>query len=63
MSVFASHAQAESQERREWHAMSPSKRLQAVETLRQLNHSDYDPSTARVARVYTIDQRVEHSLA
>jgi hypothetical protein len=34
--------------------MTPVQRLQAVETMRQLNHPAYDPATARLQRFYTV---------
>lgn len=43
-------------ERSYWHARTPFERLQAVETLRQLNYG-YDQSTARLQRVLEITQR------
>lgn len=38
-----------------WAAQSPQKRLETMETLRQLNYG-YDPATARLQRVLTVAQ-------
>ncbi len=54
MTTFASHHEREKAERAEWRAMTPVQRLQAVETMRQLNHPAYDPVTARLQRFYTV---------
>ena len=54
ISTFASYEQQEQTERREWRAMSPLERLCAVETMRQLNHPQYDPATHRLQRFYTV---------
>lgn len=43
-------------ERAYWHSRTASERLQAVETLRQLNYG-YNQSTARLQRVLEITQR------
>ncbi len=40
-----------------WHAVSPSKRLQSLEIMRQINYG-YDPVTDRLQRILTI---VEHA--
>jgi hypothetical protein len=40
----------------DWADKSPSERLAGLEFLRQMWH-DYDPSTARLPRVYTIIER------
>lgn len=54
ISIFASHEQREESERAEWRAMGPLDRLRAVETMRQLNHPQYDPATHRLQRFYTV---------
>ncbi len=54
MTIFASHQEREKSERAEWRGMTPVQRLQAVETMRQLNHPAYDPATARLQRFYTV---------
>ena len=54
ISTFASYEQQEQTERCEWRAMSPLERLRAVETMRQLNHPQYDPATHRLQRFYTV---------
>lgn len=54
LTTFASHAERESVERGEWRKMTPVQRLQAVETMRQLNHPEYDPATSRVQRFYAV---------
>ena len=40
----------------DWADKSPAERLAGLEILRQMWH-DYDPSTARLPRVYTIIKR------
>jgi predicted Fe-S protein YdhL (DUF1289 family) len=54
MTTFASHQEREKAERVEWRRMTPAQRLQAVETMRQLNHPAYDPATSRLQRFYTV---------
>jgi predicted Fe-S protein YdhL (DUF1289 family) len=54
MTTFASHQHREASERSEWRAMTPLQRLQAVETMRQLNHPKYDPAADRLQRFYTV---------
>ena len=54
LSVFGSFSEIEEHERQEWRAMTPLARLRAVEVMRQLNHSGYDPATARLPRFYTV---------
>ncbi len=54
LTTFASHEQREAHERSEWLAMTPLKRLQAVEAMRQLNHPKYDPAADRIQRLYTV---------
>lgn len=44
-----------SDDKRYWHAQSPEARLQAVETLRQLNYG-HSQSTARLQRVFEVTQ-------
>lgn len=46
----------QSDDREYWHAKSPYERLQAVETLRQLNYG-YRQSTTRLQRVLEVAQR------
>lgn len=41
---------------RDWLDKSPTERIAGLEALRQIWH-DYDPSTARLPRVYTIVER------
>jgi hypothetical protein len=52
----STHAEAEQRDRAAWRRMTPRQRLEIVETLRQLNHADYDPATTRLSRVYTVTQ-------
>lgn len=54
LATFSSFDELERQERQEWQAMTPVARLRAVETMRQLNHSGYDPATSRLQRLYTV---------
>jgi hypothetical protein len=54
-SFIVSPLTAQSDDREYWHAQSPEARLQAVETLRQLNYS-HRQSTARLQRVLEIVQ-------
>jgi hypothetical protein len=54
LATFSSFSELEKKERSEWQAMTPLARLQSVETMRQLNHSGYDPATARLQRFYTV---------
>lgn len=54
LATFSSFSELEDKERSEWQAMTPVARLRAVETMRQLNHSGYDPATARLQRLYTV---------
>jgi hypothetical protein len=54
LSTFDSYSTLEQAERREWRAMTPLARLRAVEVMRQLNHPGYDPTTARLPRLYTV---------
>jgi hypothetical protein len=51
ITVARSFAEAESQDRRECWRMTPIKRLETIELLRQMNHP-YDPDTARLPRVF-----------
>ena len=53
MTVAGSFAEAERQDRRGFWRMTPIKRLEMMELLRQMNHS-YDPDTARLSRVLKI---------
>jgi len=46
----------QSDDKQYWHSKSPYERLQAVETLRQLNYG-YRQSTARLQRVLEVTQR------
>lgn len=52
----ATFAEAEQLDNAAFRRMTPFQRLEMVETLRQLNHADYDPDTTRLPRVYTITQ-------
>jgi hypothetical protein len=54
--VRTTHAGAERQDQEAWRRLTPLQRLRMVETLRQMNHSDYDPATTLLSRVYTITQ-------
>lgn len=54
LTTFESHSEREAVERGEWRQMTPIQRLQAVETMRQLNHPEYDPATSRLQRFYTV---------
>ncbi|MCB1211990.1 MAG: hypothetical protein KDK97_21895 [Verrucomicrobiales bacterium] len=54
ITTFVSHDDREANERSEWRAMTPLQRLQAVETMRQLNHPKYDPAADRLQRFYTV---------
>ena len=42
----------------DWQDQSPQARLAGLEALRQIWH-DYDPSTARLPRVYTVIERTQ----
>jgi hypothetical protein len=53
LTVVRSFAAAESDDRREWRRMSPLKRIEMIELLRQMNHP-YDPDTARLPRVFQV---------
>ena len=53
LTVDRSFAEAEKDDRREWQRMSPLKRIEMVEQLRQMNHP-YDPDTARLPRVFQV---------
>lgn len=55
--THASFAAAEEAERAAYRAMSPRQRLLALELMRQLNHSAYDPDSRGLPRVYSITQR------
>jgi len=54
LTTFSSFDEMEKREQQEWRAMTPMARLRAVETMRQLNHSGYDPATSRLQRLYTV---------
>ncbi len=54
ITVARSFREAEAQDLAAWSAMSPRRRLEAVELWRQMNHANYDPDTARVDRVFEI---------
>lgn len=54
-SVTTFSEQAE-EEKRYWLAKTPYERLEAIEVMRQITYG-YDPSTTRLARVFTITQR------
>ena len=56
LSVFTGFDAAEAQDRRDWLRMSPTKRLEIVELLRQMNCANYDPAARRFPRVYTVAQ-------
>ena len=45
----------DSAERKYWHSKTPYERLIAVEIMRQIAYG-YDPSTARLERVYKVTQ-------
>lgn len=45
----------ESDEKEYWQNKTPQERLQTVELLRQLNYG-YDPTTARLQRVFGVDE-------
>jgi hypothetical protein len=53
LKVARSFAVAEEADRQEWRLMSPLKRIERVEQLRQMNHP-YDPDTARLPRVFQV---------
>jgi hypothetical protein len=53
LTVARSFSKAENADRREWRMMSPIKRLEMMELLRQMNHP-YDPDTARLPRVFQV---------
>jgi hypothetical protein len=53
LTVTRSFSEAENSDRREWQLMSPIKRLEMMELLRQMNHS-YDPDTARLPRIFQV---------
>ena len=48
-----SFSEAEIDDRQQWRRMSPRKRIELIELLRQMNHS-YDPDTARLPRVFQV---------
>ena len=54
LTTFASHEERQATERAEWRSMTVLQRLQAVETMRQLNHPGYDPTADRLQRFYTV---------
>ncbi len=54
LSTFTSFDEADAKDRRDWSRMSPAKRLEIVEQLRQMNHADYDPAARRLPRFYTV---------
>lgn len=45
----------EPDDRAYWWSKTPTQRLEAVELLRQLNYG-YDPATARLQRVFGVDE-------
>jgi len=51
ITVARSFTEAESQDRMGFWRMTPIKRLEMIELLRQMNHP-YDPDTARLPRVF-----------
>ncbi len=51
LTVARSFKEADRADRLIWARLSPRKRLEIVETLRQMNHAAYDPDTARLSRV------------
>jgi hypothetical protein len=53
LAVARSFSEAENNDRREWRLMSPLKRIEMIEVLRQMNHP-YDPDTARLPRVFQV---------
>jgi NADPH-dependent ferric siderophore reductase len=55
--VKTSFAETEERDLAYWRRMTPRQRVEYVETLRQLNHADYDPDTSPFSRVYTITQQ------
>jgi hypothetical protein len=52
--VARSFEEGEQADRRAWRKMSPLQRLGALELSRQMNHTNYDPATARLPRVFAI---------
>ena len=52
--VARSFAEAEQQDLQMWARMSPWKRLEVVEFIRQANHANYDPDTGRLPRVLEV---------
>jgi len=48
----------EPDEKNYWLSRTPQERLQTVELLRQLNYG-YDPATARLQRVFGVDELQE----
>lgn len=56
LSTFGDFAAADAQDRRDWLRMSPTKRLEIVELLRQMNCANYDPAARRLPRLYSVAQ-------
>lgn len=54
LTVARSFAEADAQDQREWSRMTPWRRIEVVEFLRQLNHADYDPDTGRLPRILEV---------
>jgi len=62
LTTFVSHAERQREETKEWRAMKPLARLQALEVMRRLNHPDYDPSSSRLQRLYSAPTERRESL-
>ncbi len=58
ITVARSFEEAEFQDQKSWRAMSPRRRLAAVELWRQMNHRNYDPATARLPRLFEVVEPV-----
>ena len=56
LQVFDGFAAAEARDRQDWLRMTPKKRLEIVELLRQMNHAGYDPASRGLPRLYTVAQ-------
>jgi hypothetical protein len=57
--VYSSHEEADDADLENWLARPPQERLAAVEFYRMTYHGGYDPTTARIQRVYRVVKRGE----
>lgn len=51
--AVTSWREAEASDRAHWRAQAPERRMEAIETLRQIVYG-YDPATARLQRVFEV---------